>query len=149
MIIGARQLGVELLRVEDGAPVLDFDKDVVRRLWDNYYVPFINGWFGASGRFRSDDIKMGNIIACVGSSSGAAYFPDECILSDTESYPIEMRAYPCPKFEGGEDFAVQQGAGLVVTNAAPQEVEASVEFLKWFTEAGRIWNFRWVPAMCR
>ena len=141
MIIGARQLGVELLRVEDGAPVLDFDKDVVRRLWDNYYVPFINGWFGASGRFRSDDIKMGNIIACVGSSSGAAYFPDECILSDTESYPIEMRAYPCPKFEGGEDFAVQQGAGLVVTNAAPQEVEASVEFLKWFTEAGRNLEF--------
>ena len=141
MIIGARQLGVELLRVEDGAPVLDFDKDVVRRLWDNYYVPFINGWFGASGRFRSDDIKMGNIIACVGSSSGAAYFPDECILSDTESYPIEMRAYPCPKFEGGEDFAVQQGAGLVLTNAAPQEVEASVEFLKWFTEAGRNLEF--------
>ena len=127
--------------VPGGAPVLDFDKDVVRRLWDNYYVPFINGWFGASGRFRSDDIKMGNIIACVGSSSGAAYFPDECILSDTESYPIEMRAYPCPKFEGGEDFAVQQGAGLVVTNAAPQEVEASVEFLKWFTEAGRNLEF--------
>lgn len=94
-----------------GAPVLDFDKDVVRRLWDNYYVPFINGWFGASGRFRSDDIKMGNIIACVGSSSGAAYFPDECILSDTESYPIEMRAYPCPKFEGGEDFCRATGRG--------------------------------------
>ena len=52
-----------------------------------------------------------------------------------------MRAYPCPKFEGGEDFAVQQGAGLVVTNAAPQEVEASVEFLKWFTEAGRNLEF--------
>ena len=141
MIIGARQLGVELLHVEDGRPVLDFDRDVVRRLWDNYYVPFVNGWFSASGRFRSDDIKMGNIIACVGSSSGAFYFPDECILSDTESYPIQMRAYPCPKFEGGEDFAVQQGAGLVVTNADPREVAASVEFLKWFTDAGRNLEF--------
>lgn len=70
MIIGARQLGVELLRVEDGAPVLDFDKDVVRRLWDNYYVPFINGWFGASGRFAATTSK-GNIICGVGSSSGA------------------------------------------------------------------------------
>lgn len=57
MIIGARQLGVELLRVEDGAPVLDFDKDVVRRLWDNYYVPFINGWFGASGAFAATTSK--------------------------------------------------------------------------------------------
>lgn len=122
-------------------PVLDFDKDVVRRLWDNYYVPFINGLVRRVRRFRSDDIKMGNIIGLRRILLGAAYFPDECILSDTESYPIEMRAYPCPKFEGGEDFAVQQGAGLVVTNAAPQEVEASVEFLKWFTEAGRNLEF--------
>ncbi len=140
-IIGAKQLGCEIFSVADNQVSFQLDEAVFRKLWDNYYVPFINGWFGASGRFRSDDIKMGNIIACVGSSSGAAYFPDECILSDTESYPIEMRAYPCPKFEGGEDFAVQQGAGLVVTNAAPQEVEASVEFLKWFTEAGRNLEF--------
>ena len=59
MIIGARQLGVELLRVEDGAPVLDFDKDVVRRLWDNYYVPYVNGYFASMGKFRSDDVKQG------------------------------------------------------------------------------------------
>ena len=141
IIIGSKQLGTEIFSVKNGKVTFQVDETIMRKLWDNYYVPFINGWFGASGRFRSDDIKMGNIIACVGSSSGAAYFPDECILSDTESYPIEMRAYPCPKFEGGEDYAVQQGAGLVVTNAAPQEVEASVEFLKWFTEAGRNLEF--------
>ena len=95
---------------------------------------FINGWFGASGAFAATTSKWAISSPASDPSLGAAYFPDECILSDTESYPIEMRAYPCPKFEGGEDFAVQQGAGLVVTNAAPQEVEASVEFLKRFTD---------------
>lgn len=47
-IIGSRQLGAEVF----GDGTLVPDKDVFRRLWDNYYVPYINGWFTASGRFR-------------------------------------------------------------------------------------------------
>ena len=41
----------------------NFERDVARRLWDNYYVPFVRGWFAATGRFRSDDIKTGNVLA--------------------------------------------------------------------------------------
>ena len=40
---------------EDGSMTLNFDHDAVRTLWDNYYVPFIKGYFSASGRFRSDE----------------------------------------------------------------------------------------------
>ncbi|MEG2931324.1 MAG: ABC transporter substrate-binding protein, partial [Ruthenibacterium sp.] len=91
MIIGARQLGVELFSVQDGKPVLNFDKAVVRRLWDNYYVPMVSGWFAAENRFRSDDVKVGTILSFVGSSSGASFFPNEVVVSDTESYPVEMQ----------------------------------------------------------
>ena len=136
-IIGSKQLGAEIFSVQDGAPVLNFDKNVIRKIWNNSYVPFVKGYFAATGRFRSDDIKTGNIISFVGSSSGATFFPEEVILSDTESYSIEMTVLECPQFKGGVPYAVQQGAGMVVTKASDKEVLASVEFLKWFTDDAR------------
>lgn len=132
MLIGSMQLGQEIFQVSDGKVTINFDKSVARKLWDNYYIPFIKGYFAATGRFRSDDIKTGNIIAYVGSSSGVSFFPESVNISDSESYPIEMDVLPCPQFDGG-DYAVQQGAGMVVTKGEEAEVYASVEFLKWFT----------------
>lgn len=133
MLIGSMQMGTEIFQVSDGKMTLNFEKETVRRLWDHYYIPFVKGYFAASGRFRSDDIKTGNIISFVGSSSGASFFPDVVNRSDGESYPIEMEVLPCPGFSGGEAYAVQQGAGMVVTEGSDAEIYASVEFLKWFT----------------
>ena len=132
MLIGSMQLGQEIFEVSDGKMTLHFEKEVARKLWDNYYIPYIKGYFAATGRFRSDDIKTGNIIAYVGSSSSVSFFPDTVSISDTESYPIEMDVLPCPEFTGG-GYAVQQGAGMVVTKGEESEVYACVEFLKWFT----------------
>lgn len=141
-IIGARELGTEIFSVKDGTPQLDFNREVIRTLWDNYYVPYIKGYFASSGRFRSDDIKTGNILAFVGSSAGATFFPKQVTLDDEHTYPIEMQASACPKFKDGEDYAVQQGAGMVVVNKENKaEIEASVEFLKWFTDTDRNISF--------
>lgn len=134
-LIGAKQLGMEIFSVKDGTMTLNFDKEIIRKLWDCYYVPFVKGYFSASGRFRSDDVKIGNIIAFVGSSSGATFFPNEVVVSDTEHYKIDVEVLPNPKFQDGEDYTVQQGAGMVVTKADEAEVQASVEFLKWFTKS--------------
>ena len=136
MLVGARQLGDTLFEVQDGKMTLNFDKDVARKLWDNYYVPFVKGWFAAIGRFRSDDIKVGNVLAYVGSNSSATFFPAQVMVNDTESYDIDMTVLPSPKFAGGEDVAVQQGAGMVVTAGTEEEINASVEFLKWVHPAG-------------
>lgn len=134
MIIGYHQLANEMFEVEKGQVKLNFERDVVKKLWDNYFIPYINGYFNASGRFRSDDMKTGNIIACVGSSSSATYLPKEVILNDEDSYPIEIAMMPSPKFANGADYAVQQGAGMVVTKSNDKEQLASIEFLKWFTQ---------------
>ena len=134
MLVGARQLGNTLFEVQDGKMTLNFDKDVARKLWDNYYVPFVKGWFAATGRFRSDDIKVGNVLAYVGSNSSATFFPAQVMVNDTASYDLDMAVLPSPKFAGGEDVAVQQGAGMVVTAGTEEEINASVEFLKWFTQ---------------
>lgn len=121
----------------DSQVTLNFDKEIIRKIWDNYYVPFVKGYFAASGKFRSDDINTGNILSFVGSSAGATFFPDEVIVDDTRSYPIDMEVLEAPKFEGGEDYAVQQGAGMAVTKTDDKQMYASVQFLKWFTEDER------------
>ena len=133
MLIGAKQLDCTIFDAQDGSMTLNFDHDAVRTLWDNYYVPFIKGYFSASGRFRSDDVKTGNIIAYVGSSSSATFFPTQVISDDMDSHDITRKALESPKFANGEDYAVQQGAGMVVTKASDAEIQASLVFLKWFT----------------
>ena len=132
-LIGAMQLGTEIFCREGGEGCIDFDRETVRKLWDCFYVPFVKGHYTTSGRFRSDDVKTGAAIAYVGSSPGVTYFPTQVIVSDTESYPIEMLVLPCPQFEGGNSIAVQQGAGMAVTRGTDREISACIEFLKWFT----------------
>ena len=133
LLIGALQLGTEIFRTEDGTPRIDFDRETIRKLWDSFYVPYVKGYYSATGRFRSDDVKTGDAIAYVGSSAGATYFPKQVIISDTDRYSIEMIALPSPYFEDGEFIAAQQGAGMAVTCGTDLEIAASIEFLKWFT----------------
>ena len=133
MLIGAKELGCTIFDVQNGKMTLDFDKNVIRKLWDNYYVPFIKGYFEANGHFRSDDIKTGTILSYVGSSSSATFFPDSVMTSDDDSHSIELKVLPNPHFAGCEPVSVQQGAGMVVTKGDEAEIKASVTFLKYFT----------------
>ena len=43
----------------------------------------IKGWCSASGKFRSDDIKIGSLLAYVGSSSSASSRSFTACLLDT------------------------------------------------------------------
>ena len=133
-IIGMRQMGVEIFQVENGELTINTPKEELRCLWENYYVPMIKGYFGAYGSFRSDDVKTGDLLAYTGSTSSAMYFPNQ-VESDTSSYPIDYLVLQAPVLEGGERFAVQQGAGMVVSKSDEKHEYAAVEFLKWFTEA--------------
>lgn len=134
LLCGAQELGTTIFDAENGTMTLNFDKTTMRKLWDNYYVPFVKGWFGASGRFRSDDVKTGSLLAYVGSSSSSSFFPTQVLTSDTDAHDIEMVALPAPSFAGCESVAAQQGAGMVVTPGTEDEINACVTFLKWFTE---------------
>nr|WP_122013002.1 extracellular solute-binding protein [Maliibacterium massiliense] len=136
-ILGCKQLGVDIFNVKQDGVSFELDEQILRRLWDNFYVPYINGYFTAKGHFRSDDAKTGDLIALVGSTSGAAYFPDKVSISDTESYPIETTVLPAPIFADGEKVAVQQGAGMVVSKSDTKTEYAATVFLKWFTQPER------------
>ena len=114
--------------------MINFDEEIMRKLWDNYYIPYVKGYFASSGRFRSDDVKTGNVIGYVGSTSSATFFPSQVSDDSGETHDISLKVLPCPKFKDGDDYAIQQGAGMVVTKGSEDEIKASVEFLKWFTE---------------
>ena len=45
ILAGAKELGAPIFCAKNGRMTLNFDRDAVRRLWDNYYVPFIKGVF--------------------------------------------------------------------------------------------------------
>lgn len=133
-IIGSQQLGVQLFKLEDGNVTLQLNKNVMRRIWDTYYVPYVKGYFSSYGRFRSDDVKIGEIIAYTGSTSSTNYFPDT-VETDGGTKEIDYIILPAPIFEGGKSYMVQQGAGMVVTKSTPEREYASVVFLEWFTQA--------------
>ena len=132
-LVGASQMGMNIIEVQDGTTTIHFDKDVVRRLWDNYYIPYVKGFFASSGRFRSDDVTTGNILCYVGSSASATYFPKTVTLDDESTHDITMRVMMPPVFRGGKNVAVQQGAGMVVTKSDERTERACVRFLTWFT----------------
>ena len=46
-IIGMKQMGKEIFQVKDGKMTLNTDEDLIRRLWDNYYVPYMKGYFSS------------------------------------------------------------------------------------------------------
>lgn len=132
-VIGMKQMGVDIFDVNNGEVTLRPEKDKIRRLWDNYYVPYVKGYFTSLGKFRSDDVKTGDILAYTGSTSSSMYFPDE-VVEDSGDRIIGYEVLPAPVMEGGKAYNVQQGAGMAVTKSDAVHEYAACEFLKWFTE---------------
>lgn len=141
MIVGAKQLGLEYFTADGEGFRMNENRDALRKLWDCYYVPYVKGHYFSQSRFRSDDAKIGAIIAMVCSTTGAAYFPDSVTLNDTYTYPIEGLVLPVPNFEGEEKYLVQQGAGMVVVKSDEKTEYACSVFLKFLTEKERNINF--------
>ena len=140
-VICMRQMGKEIFQVKDGKVVFQTDKKLLRRLWENYYVPYVNGYFTSCGRFRSDDVKTGDILAYTGSTSSTFYFPDK-VENDGKSHDIDFEVLDAPIMEGGENYKVQQGAGMAVTKSDARKEYAACVFLKWFTKQEQ--NLRFV-----
>ena len=146
IIVGLKQLDVELFEIKDDEVILNVDDQALRKIYDNYYIPYISGYFTAKGRFRSDDMKKGNIIAYIGSTSAIPFFPKQVYEDDNTSIDVEPLFLNVPVFEGGEKVAVQQGAGMIVTKKDEVSEYASTIFLKWFTEVEQNLEFTFSTA---
>lgn len=140
-ISGTMQLGVEIYDLEGEGTKLNFPEEIARKFWECFYMPFINGHYASIGRFRSDDAKVGDVLAYTGSSSGSVYFPKQIETSKDASYPIKCVALPYPHFESGVPVVISQGAGMAVTKSTPEREKAAAVFLDWFTRPEHNVNF--------
>lgn len=141
-VISAKQLGIDILHYDDnGQFKINFDEEVFKKLWDSYYVPYVKGYFGSVGRFRSDDVKTGAILSYIGSTSSGGYFPKTVIESKDSSYPIEAMVLETPTFANKPKYAVSQGAGFCITKSTKEKEQAAVDFLKWLCKEENITKF--------
>ena len=100
-----------MFHVADGKLTVDLDRDTFKTLWDNYYIPFINGYFGAYAKFRSEDCKTGKILALTSSSSSVGYLPTAVTLEDDITHDIvTYGSRDLPFANAANDAVVQQGA---------------------------------------
>ena len=139
-LIGMKQLEMDLFEVKDGSVTLQADKEALHTLWENYYVPYVKGYFVSYGKFGSDDVKTGDTLVYTGSTASSMYFPDNVELDD-DSYPIDYVIKNAPVFEGGEAYSVQQGAGMAVAKSDRAHEYAASVFLKWFTQSDNSLKF--------
>lgn len=110
-----------------------YSRETARKAWEVYYVPHIKGWFKSSV-YNQDGIKSGKLMAYIGSSAGAGFFPDEVIENDTQTHPIECEILPYPTFQNGTAYMTQRGANMAVFASDQTHEYAAVRFLTWFTE---------------
>ena len=128
----AAQLGEGIRWTQDGSE-FNYSRDTARRVWDAYYVPHIKGWY-ESRTYNQDGIKSGRLMAYIGSSAGAGFFPQVVIEDEKQSHPISCKSYAYPVFQDGTPYMGQRGANMAVFASDESHQQAAVRFLKWFTE---------------
>lgn len=135
ILAASQQLGEDMFVVKGEEVDVKIDNDVMKKIWDNYYIPYVNGYYGPFERFAVDDLKTGEIIAYVGSTGEVNYFPSKVTTSDNETYDIEPLILPVPKFRKAKSCAALQGAGMSVLKSDEAHEWAAVEFLKWLSSS--------------
>ncbi|MGI6752620.1 MAG: extracellular solute-binding protein [Anaerovoracaceae bacterium] len=141
LVVASRQMGIDIVGGSDeNEGRVELHRGSLQRIFDIYYNGYSMKYFNSVCRFRSDDVKSGDLIAYTGSSSGAAYFPT-WVEDGSDKKDIDFLALAYPVFKGGEKYAIQQGAGICITNIDEKRVKGSVEFLKWLNESDNNLSF--------
>lgn len=138
VLVGNKQLDADMVDADHKEIILNLP--ILRKIFDIYVGGMAMEYFNASGKFRSDNIKSGELIAYTGSSSSAAYFPI-WIEQNNSRQDIDFMALPYPTFAGGASYAIQQGAGMCIAKSTPAKELGAALFLKWFTAQAQNVNF--------
>lgn len=128
-------LGGEMYQLrEDGTAQFQLAEANVRKLFENYYVPFSKGYYGGTEKYCSDDLRQDNLCGYIGSVASVTYFPETVYGTDGSEKAVKMGIYPYPYFSGAEKTAIQQGAGIVTLKSDEAENQAVADFIKWISE---------------
>ena len=118
----------------DGSVEFTLTEENIKKLFENYYIPFTKGYYGGEEKYCSDDLRQDNLYGYVGSVASVTYFPSMVYGTDGSEMAVEMGIYPYPYFQHAEKTAIQQGAGIVALQSEEAENQAVVDFIKWISE---------------
>ena len=127
---GMAQLGAQW---HDESGNLLLDNDAFRRIFETLYAPVSEGGFALYDGYSSDLSKTGDIICSTGSSAGILFYGDTITYADGTVKDVEYSILPYPVFEGGENWAIQRGGGLMISKSSEKRALAATEFIKWLT----------------
>jgi multiple sugar transport system substrate-binding protein len=125
------------LQLSSNADTLDFDSEVMYKLWEYFYVPYISGYYCYDMNSGYESLKYGETIAAISSSANASYLSDSVTLNDGSSHNVEYGVLTLPSFERTAPYAVLEGAGMAVTQSDETHEYASVMFLEWITQSSQ------------
>ncbi|MEG1578127.1 MAG: extracellular solute-binding protein [Oscillospiraceae bacterium] len=134
MLMASKQAGEELYGTDgSGGMTFQYSETLARRIWDNYYIPYLSGYYAKNNTYTSADVAAGTIIASVMSTAGGNYFPTEMTENKSEGYPVTCTVLPYPCLTEGVPFAPIRGMDMCIAKSdAPHEYAAAL-FLKWLT----------------
>ena len=133
LIAGCHQMGADILNIEGSNTVIRTDGNAMKKLWDNYYVSFIEGAYYKYNSSCLDDIKEGTVAGAVLKSSLASGLSDR---TATEGDADPMGAFSinsCPQFNGYDPVTLADDTGIAIVNKSDSEDFAGMLFLEWLT----------------
>lgn len=134
MLMASKQNGEDLYGTDaNGDMVFTYSEALAQRIWDNYYVPYISGWYAKNNTYTSADVAAGTIIASVMSTAGGNYFPTEMMESKSEGYPVVCTVLPYPYLTDGALFAPIRGMDMCISKSDSAHEYGAAVFLKWLT----------------
>jgi multiple sugar transport system substrate-binding protein len=128
-MIGCEQLGCEFIKDN----TIDFSTPAMTKVWDNYFLPSVQGHYANFDGYASDLAKTGDIVCSTGSTAGVLFFSPTVTYADNTTENAELAILPYPTFEGGKKVAIQRGAGMCIIKSSKQRERLAGIFLKWFT----------------
>ncbi len=129
--VGSQQMGTDIFDSSNNTAVLNPEALYPAYSWFVEGMSF--GYMTEIGKYRSDDIRSGDILAYAGSSAGFVFFP-EWIEVDGQKQDITWKAIPYPYFEEGQPYVMSQGAGACIAKKDGIQEAAAATFLKFFLE---------------
>lgn len=137
MMIGSAQLDNPIFDTQNSITSINLNKECLKKLWDNFYTPYLCGYYANLGKVRLDAVRTGDLLAITCSTNLGAYFPTNVTNDDSSTYPIELEAFAPPNFKGYKPYAPKEGADFAVKKNDELHEFASITFLKWLSNSER------------
>ncbi len=129
--VSSMQKGQDMFDADNGKANLD--EAALREIFDYYMEAWAFGYLDGVAKYRTDDIRSGDLLAFIGSSAGFVYMPD-WIEINGDKEDIQWSTSQYPYFKGSDHRVISQGAGIAVSKISEQQQQACALFLNYFWE---------------